>query len=952
MTNHGPLRDVIARPWKDADESGEPLVNHAAEVCARILLLGKFTNTDEADALSPATVARCVALLHDFGKTAPAFQMYVRDQYPTGEPRRYTYHALLGAFAAVHALERMGASERVQLAAWAAILRHHGSLPDITKRTVNAINSEWSDDRTDGWAAEQRRQISADDRCRSVADELLTTASRGAASWESFSAAFEDGSLFGSLGEQVSDPPLYATPKPDRLPEGVYERTLRLWSALTLADKTAAGSVPMAKLRGEALSLDDLERHVESKQQTSHADPEAAIARAEKGGIDPTDEDSLNALREAARRRVRANAPRVAESDVGLLTLPTGLGKTFAGITGAFELADALANERGLCERPTIVYALPYTSIIEQTRELFEDEDIFGADPRSLAFTVHHYLSETVSYTDSELDTADGSAAVDADHSTAELVAESWRSGVVLTTFVQLFESLAGPTNSAGLKLPALVDAVVILDEPQALPKSWWNAIRRLCRLLVDEYDARLVSMTATQPTLFTEGAFETTPLLAGSGDGAADAETFERRAYESTARVRYRIDPSVGACSANHDASPVPHEDAASRLVDAAVQSDNWGRCSVLAVCNTVASSRTLTERVETEFERRDVDTAHIGETYRTVLDELDEPGRDLPDPETVAAGTLVELGFEQSDDGEWRPPEVDEIGYVATFNSRFRPLDRRALITIADVLATAGVSFLFISTQAIEAGVDISFTRAYRDIAPLDSVVQTAGRCNRSFEWGPEAGEVTVWTLAGIPDHDDESPTELTPPAKYVYSESNHLRTVADILLGIRGEFDGDLVPGVRLEQGGVDRYFQNVEDGEFFNGDLVDYIDDCDAEELAPKSLIDDSYRTVDVLVAVTEGDHRRLEELADAFGRFDGEGYEQLAELADLRVSVPVADSESFLAHHVRADRRERTDPEGSDVLVHYRDTSGGTYELDGGGFVAEVDDGVSGRFTTF
>ena len=51
---------------------------------------------------------------------------------------------------------------------------------------------------------------------------------------------------------------------------------------------------------------------------------------------------------------------------------------------------------------------------------------------------------------------------------------------------------------------------------------------------------------------------------------------------------------------------------------------------------------------------------------------------------------------------------------------------------------------SILCISTQLIEAGVDVSFRSVIRLLAGLDSIAQAAGRCNR--HGGPEMGNVFV--------------------------------------------------------------------------------------------------------------------------------------------------------------------------------------------------------------
>jgi CRISPR-associated endonuclease/helicase Cas3/CRISPR-associated endonuclease Cas3-HD len=185
--------------------------------------------------------------------------------------------------------------------------------------------------------------------------------------------------------------------------------------------------------------------------------------------------------------------------------------------------------------------------------------------------------------------------------------------------------------------------------------------------------------------------------------------------------------------------------------------------------------------------------------------------------------------------------------------------------------------------------------------------------------------------------------------PPSKYIY-DGVLLRAAAKILFDLGGETD-EALSSVTLERDGVPRYFDAIENRSLPAEELVEFIDESRAESLGRCSLIDDSYETVDLLVAVTDTDRERIDELGDAFERHASEGFELLSELTDLRVSIPIQDLEDDLPNHVRADRTARTDSEGIDVFVHRGNEGYGTYDLDGGGLVSDDNGGPSSRFTT-
>lgn len=908
---------IFSHPPEDG--GGTRLDVHLRETADRIVDLGRF---DSGNHSVSTPIAYATGRLHDFGKVTPAFQSYLRQSY--SGPAHLRYHARISAFAGFWAARQLEATDRDALAVFVAIARHHGRLPDLLDYLLDhIIEDETADGDIHNYATQQVDAIASD--TSATADALLRAATDGAATWDGFQTAIESDQIIESLTPLVAEKEAfgYLNRTPEELPPRLYDSTLGLWSALTLADKTSAAGIDRADLSPTSLDQDSLETYINGLPAGS--------------GQTATLNDARERARQEAIDRTRAHlGPDGA--DVGVLTLPTGLGKTFTGTSVALTLQEQLEQRRDHSDPPPIVYALPFTAIIEQTRGLFEDPDIFNADPRSHEFTVHHYLSDTVTFPSSEADVSGRD--IDTYVPEAGLLGESWRAGLVLTTFVQLFESLAGPTNSQSLKLPALNDAIIILDEPQALPKRWWPLVQRLGVLLADEYNATIVAMTATQPQLFTNISELTTTSL------IEDPDSY----YELAQRVTYTIDDSVQSYVSEEDTTLVAHETAATRIVDQIHGQDSTSqpRASALAVCNTIASSRSLTSHVKTALEAQTTRTRHVGTALENTLTELEtDPDQRFIDTEEAVESVLQRLGFEHDDEDETWRPKSNDTGYVMTFNSRYRPRDRQILIDVADNLTQTDVPFVMVSTQAVEAGVDLSFAAAFRDLAPLDSIVQTAGRCNRSFEWGPEAGDVTVWLLAD-PEDPDGGVTDT--PAALVYNQSaNHLPLIADVLTSTLPSMTD--ISETYLTREAVPAYFEEVRDRGYGSESFVTLLERVEADTLGQKSLIREDYETVDVLVAVTATEQALTTRIGEAFTQGDeGTAYELLQTASDLRVTIPKRLAEDHLQGVPRIDRREWGDTEGSPVLEYRVTDHRRAYQFDAGGFTAPADDSVTNRFT--
>jgi CRISPR-associated endonuclease/helicase Cas3 len=189
---------------------------------------------------------------------------------------------------------------------------------------------------------------------------------------------------------------------------------------------------------------------------------------------------AVNALRADVLAQCRARAAE--PPGLFSLTVPTGGGKTLSSLAFALEHARIHGKRR-------IVYAIPYTSIVEQTADVFARA--VGAEN-----VVEHH-----SQADYDEDRQDSLR--------ARLACENWDAPLVVTTNVQLFESLFSAKTSRCRKLHNLCDSVIVLDEAQCLPPEFLQPILDVLNLLTRHYGVSVVLCTATQPALASKTYFD-----------------------------------------------------------------------------------------------------------------------------------------------------------------------------------------------------------------------------------------------------------------------------------------------------------------------------------------------------------------------------------------------------------------------------------------------------------
>ena len=846
---HEDEREIWARPRNDVLVDGHHLLEkHSNIVAARMV--------DVLDGCSleitgdrTAEFCRIIGYCHDFGKCTEWFQDMVHSEGDVnrGDPR--TYHSLLGALLSMYVLEIRGFKPKQAALGGIIVMAHHAPMPDPADRADRhrqyPLDSDVQNDLTKTYDRIGNQLASVRDHASELVARMIDQSTNGEGSIDEFEEW-----LSGPNPGPVQTFHQSQLAAAGGIPPGLYTDVLIVYSALKFADTSHSASVIDDDLFDSRLL--DITRLHERLHDLSPDDPD-----------EDNIEDVLNKHRSNAQTAVKERMKLVGpDAPVASIWLPTGFGKTFTGLLAALMIADRHDKER-------VIYALPFTSIIDQTADVICDERLFNVTPGSPDFIVDHHLADGGQIIQHDPDEIDQPI----DSSIEYLLGGSWRAGCVLTTFVQLFESLIAPSGTQAPKVPAIRDSVIILDEPQELPPRLWPLLTRVIELLADQFDAYVIFMTATRPRFFEYYSdLDVVNLIDNPDPFVEFLQRNPRVEYQLHRSAQQYVEASDEGCEAK---PPIDYTTAATMICDAL---DGSSTRSALAVCNTVSSSRELFGAVQNELNDR-------GRTVISpalVLDHFIQHDDEIPTADTVIEGTLNEV-------------ERAATEPVITLNltARHRPRDRRILIDVLNVLLDkSDVPIIVTSTRLIEAGVDISVDRLYRDIAQVTSIVQSGGRCNRSFDnAGGNGGVVTVWRLGPVdPD------TTTRTPANHIYGTGGSGDGgMAQTRAALRGH--GDVIDEGTMITTVVEEFFDAMH--KYGHGDrrLAQAIDHCDVNTLRSVQLIDDQPWLTDVIVTRTadERDTARdlRDELASPPGKRDQARRKRLLDAVNqIRYGVPV------------------------------------------------------------
>lgn len=341
---------------------------------------------------------------------------------------------------------------------------------------------------------------------------------------------------------------------------------------------------------------------------------------------------ALNALRSS----ILDHAVAKAALPPGLfsLTVPTGGGKTLASLSFALDHAVRHGLRR-------VIYVIPYTSIIEQTAQVFCQA--LGSPGDILEHHASFDWEKARSLREADDESPSALAKL-------QRAAENWDAPIVVTTAVQFFESLFANRTSRCRKLHNIAGSVVVLDEVQTLPLPLLMPSLAALEELARNYRTSVVLCTATQPAL-------------RKMDGALVDKDNRPIGLDLPAERELAPDPAglyakLKRVAVERIAAPVTDETIAARLAE---------QPQMLCIVNTRRHARALFDAIGHLDGAVHLSTLMCARHRRMVLADLRQKlkaGR----PVRLVSTSLIEAGVDISFPEVWRAATgIDAIAQAA---------------------------------------------------------------------------------------------------------------------------------------------------------------------------------------------------------------------------------------------------------------------------------------------
>lgn len=317
------------------------------------------------------------------------------------------------------------------------------------------------------------------------------------------------------------------------------------------------------------------------------------------------------------------------ESGIYRLNLPTGAGKTLTSLR--YALHHALAHNK-----KRVIFTMPLLSIIEQNAGIIHD--YIGNE--ELILEHHSNIVETDE--NDELDKR-------------ELLVESWDVPIIITTMVQLLNTLFAGKTANIRRMQALCNSIIVIDEVQTVPDKMLSLFNLALNFLAKICNATIILCSATQP------CFEKTMYPLDKSVKDLITLTKEQETVFKRVRLEYKGEMDCEELAG---------------FAAGILEENN----SLLLVCNTKNEAAVMFNLLCSKI--KDVKAFHI------------------------SAGMCT----------AHRKETIKEM---------------------QEALENKQQKVLCVSTQVIEAGVDVSFARVIRLLAGMDNIVQATGRENRNREF-----------------------------------------------------------------------------------------------------------------------------------------------------------------------------------------------------------------------